>query len=161
MSRTALNSPQLFKCSFSRRKKFQTKRLNRLEGWLTLLFPAEKSNAITLSRHWWGWRHDKYKQSEWRDEVMFSDWSIKHSCNAKKNTSDMKHLSIISKRSTIKGMDHPKMNLSPSRHPSYRWLCFFIRTDLEIFHWLFLIDKKICTFHHFIIFFVVIKIDVS
>ena len=27
ISRTALNSPQLLRCSFSRRKKFQTKRL--------------------------------------------------------------------------------------------------------------------------------------
>ncbi len=50
----------------------------------------------------------------------------------------MKNLSITSKRSTIKGTDHPK--ISPSRHSSCRWVRFFIRIDLEKIHGLFLID---------------------
>lgn len=58
ISRTALNLPQLFKCSFSSRKKFQTNlrktssgaRIDVIRSPLTILFSVRMNEAIQIKR---------------------------------------------------------------------------------------------------------------
>lgn len=58
ISRTALNLPQLFKCSFSRRKKFQTNRrktssgakIDVIKSPLMILFSVSKKDKIHTKR---------------------------------------------------------------------------------------------------------------
>lgn len=53
MSLTALNSPQLFRCSFSSRKKFHTKRLRRrklaVSGQYACMLYIINVNALSLA----------------------------------------------------------------------------------------------------------------
>lgn len=57
MSRTALNLPQLFKCSFSSRKKFQTNllktssgaRIDVIRSGLTMFLSVSRNDAIQMN----------------------------------------------------------------------------------------------------------------